>query len=70
MGKMRGLLAKTTDSFYTTNTLFPTTWKAWGLKLWRIDYNLASSEINIISHENIDPKGFSDHWGQKVVIGI
>lgn len=72
MGKMNFLLSKTTDSFSTTNTItiFPTTWKRCGLKLWRIDYNLASTEIQILSHENINPEGFSDHWGQKVVIGI
>lgn len=69
MHNMDHLLSQTTDSYSVTNTLFPTTWEAFGLKLWRIDYNLASEGITIVSHENVNPKSFSDHSAQKVVIG-
>jgi hypothetical protein len=70
MRTMDNLLEDYIDSTKYSNRLLLGTWTLYGIRGWRIDYNLVDKNIEIIKHEDIDPQNLSDHWGQKVYIII
>lgn len=70
MGVMDSVLKLGTDTYSATNHLFPATWEIGQLKLWRIDYNIASQKITILDHKDINPGVYSDHWAQLVTIQL
>jgi hypothetical protein len=73
MGILQPLRRAYKDSFSVSRTLFPATWsydRNLPLRLWRIDFNFASNGVEFLSHEDVDPRGFSDHGGQRVTIRL
>lgn len=59
-------LAEYTDAYSSTEFGIPSSIELFGLKAWRIDYVL-SEFATPISYREVNPEGFSDHWGQVVV---
>ncbi len=70
MGIMDELLDEHKDSYKLNRRIIPTTWNKLGVRLWRIDYVLASEKVIFVGHKDIDPLNFSDHWGQLVTFRV
>lgn len=68
MRQMDALLATHTDAAFARGPLTPATWHD-GLRLWRIDYALASPDLQVAEYREVDPQGRSDHWGLRVEVG-
>lgn len=63
MGVMNRIFKLANDSISASKTFYPATWKIKDLRLWRIDYTLASPELKFVDHEYVDAGSFSDHYG-------
>jgi hypothetical protein len=72
MGTMRWLLKTYRDTVEASDALIPATWayhRLPALRMWRLDYVFASSELSVVSHENLPVPG-SDHRAQRVEIQL
>lgn len=64
---IRRFLRKYQDSFSALHVGMPRTYAfAKRIKLWRIDYVLVSSDLNLLKNDYIDPQLLSDHVGSSV----
>ncbi len=70
MGVMEPILTATEDAAVATGDTWPRTWPSWGPRLWRIDYVLSAHGLTALRNDDIDPLGFSDHWGQRTVLAL
>lgn len=70
MGKIQDVIALGKDTVHAGNNLFNSSWSMGNLKLWRIDFNIVHSNINVVEYKEVDPLSYSDHWAQKVTIQL
>ena len=73
MGVMNDLLQTHNDAAQYSTSLFPLTFEFGGVRWWRFDYELTpktNSNIRILSYQNLEHYGLSDHNPQSLIVNI
>jgi endonuclease/exonuclease/phosphatase (EEP) superfamily protein YafD len=72
MGVLRWLQARFQDSADAGDTVLPRTWAFHllpSVRLWRLDFAFVDRVLAILQHTNMPGTG-SDHWAQRITIGV
>ncbi|HEX6467978.1 MAG TPA: endonuclease/exonuclease/phosphatase family protein [Streptosporangiaceae bacterium] len=70
MGIRRLLPKRLVDRSPALPSIYPTSWQAGGLDLWRIDWLLTTRDITVHTYEMVGPAGLSDHKAERAVLSV
>jgi endonuclease/exonuclease/phosphatase family metal-dependent hydrolase len=68
MGDLRSLAALADDAARASRQLYPRSWHAGPLHLWRLDWALTRNGVRVHSYDLHDPAGMSDHDAQDLTL--
>jgi endonuclease/exonuclease/phosphatase family metal-dependent hydrolase len=69
MGVLRMMPSRLVDRTRALSSIYPASWSAGDpVALWRIDWLFTTADVAVHSYDLLDPKGFSDHKVQRVVL--
>lgn len=70
MGDLDPLLGLTEDAARASRQLYPRSWHAGPLHLWRLDWTLTAGGVQVHRYAFRDPAGMSDHDAQDVSVTV
>jgi hypothetical protein len=70
MGTRRLLPDRLVDHTRALSSIYPTTWKAGGIGLWRIDWLLTTPDVAVHRYDLLGPDGLSDHRAQRAILSV
>jgi hypothetical protein len=70
MGIRRLLPDRLVDHTRALSSVYPATWKAGGIELWRIDWLLTTPDVAVHRYDVLGPDGMSDHRAQRAILSV
>jgi hypothetical protein len=70
MGIRRLLPKRLVDRSPALSSIYPASWQAGGLDLWRIDWLFTTRDVAVHRYEMFAPARLSDHKVQRAVLSV